>query len=129
MVAQLAQVQALEARLITGAFKATSTQALNFEAHLTPIGLELDKKAHQTAARLYSGCFYSTITQGRSTHPRQTPTLLEILEKRHTKFLGRNIQELEKRPVYIVAPWWQPPDVNIAISKEKAIHLHSQHLA
>lgn len=91
LVAQLAQVQALGARLITGAFKATSAQALNVEAYLTPIGLELDKKAHQTAARLHSGSLYSTITQGRSTHPRRTPTPLEILEKYHTKLLRNNI--------------------------------------
>ena len=80
LVMQLAQVQALGARLITGAFKATSTQTLNIETYLTPIKLELDKKVHQTAARLHSGTFYSTITQGRSTHPRRIHTPLEILE-------------------------------------------------
>ena len=113
--------------LLTGAFKATSTQALNIETYLTPIKLELDKKFHQTAARLHSGSLYSDITQGRSTHLRQTRTPLEILENRHTKLLKSSIQELERTPVYIVAPWWQPPDINIASSKEKAIHLHNQH--
>ncbi len=44
LVLQLAQLQVLGARLITGAFKATSTQALNVEAYLTTIGLEWDKK-------------------------------------------------------------------------------------
>ena len=69
LVTQLVQVQALGARAITGAFKATSVQALNIhEAYLTPIGLELDKKDDQTAARLYSGPLYSTITQNRSVH-------------------------------------------------------------
>ena len=129
LVMQLAQVQALGARLITGAFKATSTQALNIEAHLIPIGLELDKKTNQTAARLYSGPLYPIITQDRSTHLRRTFTPLEILEKRHTKLLGSNIQELEKKPAYIVAPWWQPPSVNIPSSKEKAINQHNQYLA
>ena len=70
LVTQLAQVQALGARAINGALKATSVQTLNIEAYLTPIGLELDKKADQTAARLYSGPLYSTITQNRSVHPR-----------------------------------------------------------
>ena len=37
------------------AFKATSAQALNIEAHLTPINLELDKKMIHTAARLFFG--------------------------------------------------------------------------
>lgn len=126
LVTQLVQVQSLGARLITGAFKATSTQALNIETYLTQIGLELDKKVHQTAARLYPGPLYSSITQGRSTQSRQTPTPLEDLEKRHAKLLGSSIRELERTPVYIVAPWWQLPNVNISSSKKAAIHLHNQ---
>lgn len=43
-MAQLVQAQAVGAHLITGAFNATSGQALNIEAYLTPINLELDKK-------------------------------------------------------------------------------------
>ena len=44
LVIQLAQAQALGARLIIGASKATSAQALNIGAHLTPIGLDPDRK-------------------------------------------------------------------------------------
>lgn len=55
LVTQLVQIQAVGARLITGAFKANSTQAFNIEAHLTPINLKLDKKITHTAARLFSG--------------------------------------------------------------------------
>lgn len=57
LVAQLVQAQAVGARLITRAFKATSAQALNIEAHLTPISLELDKKIIHIVARLFSGPF------------------------------------------------------------------------
>lgn len=53
LVTYLAQIQALEAYVITGIFKATSVQALNIETYRTLIGLELDKKADQTAAWLY----------------------------------------------------------------------------
>ena len=121
--------QALEARLITGAFKATSAQALNVEAYLTPIGLELDKKADQTAARLCSGPLHHTLTQSRSAHPRRILAPLEVLEKRYAKHFGTSIHELERKPAYIVAPWWQPPTINIPNSKEKATQLHNQHLA
>ena len=72
LVMQLAQAQALGARLINGAFKATSAQALNVETYLAPIGLELDKKTDQTVARLCSGPLYHTLTQSRSLHLRQT---------------------------------------------------------
>lgn len=44
--------------------------------------------------------------------------LLQILRKCYTKLLESNIQELKRRPVYIIAPWWQPPNVNIASSKK-----------
>ena len=102
---QLAQAQAVEAYLITGAFKATSAQALNVEAYLTPIDLELDKKADQIVARLYSGPLYHTLIQSRSTYPKQILAPLKVLEKHYAKLFGNNIHELEKKPVYIVAPW------------------------
>ena len=105
LVTQLAQVQALEARVITRAFKTTSVQALNIEAYLIPIRLELDKKTNQTAARLCWGFFYSTITQNRSVHPKQLPTPLETLEKRHIKLWESSISELEKKPAYITSSW------------------------
>ncbi len=55
-------MQALGTRLIIGDYKATSAQALNVEAYLTPIGLELDKKTDQTTARLCSRPLYHTLT-------------------------------------------------------------------
>ncbi len=58
---QLAQVQVEGAHIITRAFTATFVQVLNIEAYLTPVGLELDKKADQTAAWLYLGPLYLTI--------------------------------------------------------------------
>lgn len=109
--------------------RATSTQALNIEAYLTPMGLELDKRTDQTAARLCSGPLYSILTQGRSVHPRRLPTPLETLKKRHIELLRSSTSEPEKRPAYIVASWWQPPTINIPSSKEQAIYPHNQYLA
>ncbi len=82
-------------------------QALNIEKYLTPISLELDKKTDQTIACLYFGPLYYILTQGRSTNPRRIPTPLESLEKHHTKVFGNNNHKLERRPAYIVAPWWE----------------------
>ena len=96
---QLAQVQALRAHIITRAFKATSAQAL------TPIGLELDKKADQTAARLCFELLYYMLTQNWSVHLRRIFALLEIHGKCYTKHFGTNIHELEKKPVYNIASW------------------------
>lgn len=89
----------------SGVFKVTSFQALNVEAHLTPITLELDKKTVQTAACFFSGPLYQIVTQSRSKCVRQTSNPLEILEKCYKKLLGHSIEELKKRPPYIVPPW------------------------
>ncbi len=122
-------MQALGARLITGVYKATSAQALNVEAYLTPIGLELDKRTDQTAARLCSGPLYRTLTQSRCTHPKRIFTPLEVFEKRYAKLFGNNIREIESKPAYIVAPWWQPPTIDIPNSEKGATQLHNQYLA
>ena len=53
---------------------------------------------------------------------------LEILEKRHAKQFGNNIHKLERKPAYIVAPWWESPAVNILNSKEKATQSHNEYL-
>ena len=72
---------------------------------------------------------YLLSSTSRSTHPRRILTPLEVLEKRYAKLLGNNIHELERKPAYIVPPWWQPPTINIPNSKERATQLHNQHLA
>ena len=81
------------------------------------------------SSRLCSGPLYHTLTQSRSTHPRRILAPLEVLEKRYAKLFGNDIHELERKPAYIVAPWWQPPTINVPTSKEKATQLHNQHLA
>lgn len=62
-------------------------------------------------------------------HSKQTYISLEILEKHHIKLPESNIQELKKTSTYIIAQWWQPPDIIIPSSKEKAIDLYNQQLA
>lgn len=68
------------------------------------------------------------LTKGRSTHSRRIPTLLEILKKRHAKLFGNNIHKLERRPAYIIAPWWESLAVNISSSKKKATQFHNEYL-
>lgn len=61
LILQLTQVQIKGAHIITRAFIVTFVQVLNIETYLTPITLELDKKADQIAAWLYLGPIYLTI--------------------------------------------------------------------
>ena len=126
---QLAQAQALGARLITRVFKATSMQTLYVKAYLTLIGFELDKKVDQTTTRLCSGPLYQTLIPNQSTHPRQSFAPLKTLEERYTKLFGNNIHKLESKPAYILALLLQIPTINIPNSKEKPTQLHNEHLA
>lgn len=102
LVMQLVQAQAIETHLIIRVFKANSSQALNIKAHLTFINLELDKKTFQTAVCLFSGLLYQTVTQSRSIYVSQTSTPLENFEKCYIKLVNNSIEELEKRPAYIM---------------------------
>ena len=104
-------------------------QTLNVEVYLTPIGLELDKKTDQTAACLCSKPLYRRLTQSQSTHPRRILTHLEVFEKRYAKLFGNNIRKVESKPANIVAFWWQPPTIDIPISKKGAMQFHNQYLA
>ncbi len=100
---QLVQAQGTEARLITGAFKATSDQAPNIKVHLTPIDLELDKTTIQTAARLLSGPLYHTLTEGRSTYVKRTLTPLENLKNTTENLLIAILtNSKEDRPILCV---------------------------
>lgn len=85
------------ARLITGAFKATSAQALNIEAHLTHIGLELGKKTDQQQLA-YTPGLYIIRSLKLIYASKMNPYPLEVLEKRYTKVFGNNIHKLEIKP-------------------------------
>lgn len=96
---------------------------------MTPINLELDKKIIHTSARLFSGPLSYLITQSRSTQVNRTSSPLETLEKYYSKLVGSKIEELKKKPAYIMPPWWCPQTINIPNTKKKAAKLYDEFLA
>lgn len=83
------------ARLLGGEFKENLTQALNFEAYLTHIDLELHETMDHAEAAFHSGPLYHTLTESRSTHSRRIFTPLGILQKRYAKLFTNKTDELK----------------------------------
>lgn len=71
---RLGRVQRLAVRLITGAFKTTATDTLNFHAGLPPIILRLNQSVHRAAVQLAtlpdSHPLHKIVTQCTSKYPR-----------------------------------------------------------
>lgn len=63
----LASIQYRAERVITGAYKATSKEALNIEINSLPMHLRLDRLTSTAATSLITSPAYPTIIQGRST--------------------------------------------------------------
>jgi hypothetical protein len=115
-VERLASIQYRAARIITGAFRATSKPALDIEAFLTPMRLRLEREAIYGYMRITSSPLYSTLKDIRDKAYvkllgwdwRLRPHLWTTLEQHHNHFqsrLGRDIEHIEVRSPYIIAPW------------------------
>lgn len=115
IVKTLDSIQVRAARTITGAFKATSTAALNIEAYLPPIGHVIARSLFETILRMATTPSYAEITaprarlgekkrksKCRARSPLEQPT------DRFVKQLGLldNIEEIHP---YIVPTDWKPP--------------------
>ena len=64
-ISSLQTVQSRAARLITGAFRATSIAALDVEAHILPVKHLLDKLSNEAVLRLASSPSYNDIIKPR----------------------------------------------------------------
>lgn len=105
-------VQSKAARIVTGAFKATSTPALDIEAYFMPMKQQLDKLAKESAMRVAESTIYDSMINLRSKRNNRVQSPLERITARLVKD-GVYIKSLERKTPYAVSPWWQPPLVNI----------------
>ena len=115
-------IQGKAARIITGAYRATSLQVCDIEAHLQRIGNTIQQTALLAALKVYSSPVYTELKarQGKNFRPDapQPRTSLQawtaILDQ---DFDCRN--RLEPFQPYIVMPDWIPPLIAIR-SREQA---------
>ena len=64
-ISSLQRIQTRAARLITGAFRATSISALDVEAHTLPVKYLLNKLTFETILRLATSSSYNDIIKSR----------------------------------------------------------------
>lgn len=82
LLATIESVQAKAIRTITGAYKATSSPALDIEAGILLLKLRLEMLLGESLLRLATSIRYSHITQMRSKHKLRKLPPLEALTAR-----------------------------------------------
>ena len=120
---QLVSVQYQAARAITGAYRATSSPALDIETYTLPIEQRLDYLTAKTALRIASTPSYSAITAARP-EKRAHYSPLEVLINRLQKNTKSSLSNLEQIIPYTAPPWWTPPPTVIKPSKKEAELAH-----
>ncbi len=123
----LQRIQTQAARQITGAFKATSTPALDIEAHLLPIKQQLDKITSEAVLRIATSPVYGEIIKPRfekwkSKRKLKKKRKTSPLERHTNRFIERygDINQIEKLQPFSAAPNWKPPKTIIHKTKEAA---------
>ncbi|PQE17594.1 reverse transcriptase protein [Rutstroemia sp. NJR-2017a WRK4] len=122
--------------MVAGAFKATSTAALEIECYIKPIPQQLDKHLLDAAMRIQTSPLYQYIQKVRVPRRRRIAHLpwekanwtwspLEKVEHYLRTRIGQEPeQQLEPKQPYITAPWWKPPTVHIALDKKRGKEEH-----
>ncbi|KJK76179.1 hypothetical protein H634G_08585 [Metarhizium anisopliae BRIP 53293] len=125
----LQSLQARAARLISGAFKATSTPALDIETHLLPIEHQIWKHNIECLGRI--GLGEQDLREEEPQHgangqrirkTRMSPR--KAIQKAIQDEQGFNIKRLEVITPHFVPPWWTSPKTFIEESAEKAQERH-----
>ncbi|KJK73496.1 hypothetical protein H634G_11258 [Metarhizium anisopliae BRIP 53293] len=125
----LQSLQARAARLISGAFKATSTPALDIETHLLPIEHQIWKHNIECLGRI--GLGEQDLREEEPQHgangqrirkTRMSPR--KAIQKAIQDEQGFNIKRLEVITPHVVPPWWTSPKTFIEESAEKAQERH-----
>jgi ribonuclease HI len=136
-VKKIAAIQHRAARIITGAFRATSQAALEVEAYLAPIKSQLEETTITSYMRIAASPLYTLIESIRRTPYREEAgeawrytsklwTPLEAHHYRYSRIVGRETADnIEKRIPYITAPWWKAPIVAIKEDAKTAAETHN----
>lgn len=129
----LNSLQAKAARIISGAFKATSGPALDTELFLLPMTQQVWKRNAETASRLLSTHNIPGLIDFRSFRKkrrkaRTTPHLspLEHIYRRMYQRRGPTIERQEVILPYLTPPWWKGPKTYVETDGERATKKHNQ---
>ncbi|KAG2000898.1 hypothetical protein GB937_010721, partial [Aspergillus fischeri] len=126
---------------IAGAFRTTARAALEVCLDVPPAMLNLARTAEEACARLMTSPLRRELHAIRSlgrrpagsryADPDRDPLTspLERLERRLRGQLGVSPTDIETIEPFVVSPWWQPPDIAIAETREQALGEHRKVLA
>ena len=129
-------LQARAARIIAGAFKATSGPALDTELFLLPMTQQVWKCNAESASRLLSSHDIPGLTGFRSFRKRKrrarTRPYLSPLEHIYRRLYQRRSPTIERQEIilpYLTSPWWQRPRTFIEASAEQATKKQQEQMA
>ena len=115
----LRSLQARGARAICGAFRATSSAALDVEAHLLPVVQQIEKQNTHTLIRITScqavpglGNITGAGPSGNSRMPAYTSPMRNV----HRLYKDKNptnVHPIETIPPFVAPPWWRGPATHI----------------
>ena len=116
-LATLELVQTKATRIITSAYKATSSLALNIEAGILPLKLHLELLIGESLLRLATSAKYLQFTQTRSKRRLRKVTPLEALAARFEPQWKITLESIEKIAPFITPPWADVPKIHIEQDK------------
>jgi hypothetical protein len=134
---KLSSVQLQAARIIAGAYRATSRLALDIELFLLPMRFRLEKRAHETALNIRTSLMYKSLEdiynrpismqRPRSRHyMTYCSPLMNLANSRKRKIGTAAHDNLESRDPFVTEAWWTPPRVTILGTREEAERMHKE---
>lgn len=124
----LTAIQRRAAHGISGAFRKVSGDTLNAQLHLRPMSVRIEENRLKTLTRRSTSPAYRAIKLQRSHYRRPLlRTALETTEEDLELQAEYDIEDFEVRQPFVVPPWWEPPDIDIAASRPEAATVHWAH--
>lgn len=118
----------MAARVISGAFRATSLTALNVESFIPSIDLQLQKLNFLTAALISCSPPNKLYPESRSGKKSRKLSPLEHLQKKYNNQPGSDFSKNERICPFNTSPWWIPPYILINPCKSTAKSEHENFL-
>ena len=124
----LESLQGKAARVISGAFRATSLPVLNVETLIPPIDLQLQKLNRLTTAQISSFPLNKLYLESRLGKKRHKLNPLESLQEEYQNQPGSDFFKNERICLFTTFPWWIPPYILINSCKNTAKIEHENFL-
>ena len=118
---KLRSLQGRAARVMSGAFRATSLPALDIEMHLLPVEQQIWKHNIEVLGRAYAQ--QPAVPSRPSRRPKKISpreAIRQIIETRR----GPNARPQEHIEPFVTPPWWQGPRIHIEATAVEARKRH-----